>query len=62
MNQYNPLAVSEKLQTDPSLSTLFEILRGYGEIPAAMWLKGGQECSLTFAEMTRRADDYAACH
>ena len=61
MNQYNPLAVSEKLQADPSLSTLFEILRGYGEIPAAMWLKGGQECSLTFAEMTRRADDYAAC-
>ena len=61
MSNYNPLAVSARLQADPSLPTLFEILRSYGDIPAARWLKAGQECSLTFAEMTRRADDYAAC-
>ena len=61
MSSYNPLAVSARLKADPSLPTLFEILRSYGDIPAARWLKGSQECSLTFAEMTRRADDYAAC-
>ena len=61
MSNYDPLAVSARLEADPSLPTLFEILRGYGDVPAAKWLKGQQECSLTFAEMTRRSDDYAAC-
>ncbi len=61
MSNYDALAASARLQADKSLNTLFQVIRDYGDIPAARWLKGEQECSLTFAEMTRRADDYAAC-
>ncbi len=61
MSKYDVLAVSTRLEADKSLDTLFSVLREYGDVPAAMWLKGEQECSWTFAEMTRRADDFAAC-
>ena len=61
MSTYDVPGVTAKLEADPTLATLFEILRGYGDIPAAKWLKGDQEQSWTYSEMTRRADDYAAC-
>ena len=61
MSHMDALSVSERLQADKTLSTLFDILRDYGDAPAAFWLKGDQELSLSYAEMTRRADDYASC-
>ncbi len=61
MSNYDALGVSARLEADKTLDTLFSVLREYGDVPAACWLKGEQECSWTFAEMTRRADDYAAC-
>ena len=60
MSNYDALAVSARLQADRSLETLFQILRDYDDILAAQWLKGDQILSLTYREMTRRADDYAA--
>ena len=61
MSNLDALSVCERLEADKTLSTLFDIMRDYGDAPAAFWLKGEQELSCTFAEMTRRADDYAAC-
>jgi len=61
MNNYDALGRSARLEADKTLASLFDMLREYGDVPAAQWLKGEQEFSLTYAEMTRRADDYAAC-
>ena len=61
MSQDITLKASQRLEADKTLAALFEILRGYGDIPASLWLKGDQEQSRTYNEMTRRADDYAAC-
>ena len=61
MSHMDALSVSERLKADKTLSALFDILRDYGDAPAAYWLKGEQELSLSYAEMTRRADDYASC-
>ena len=61
MSQDITLQACERLKADKTLATLFEILRGYGDTPASLWLKGEQELSCTFAEMAHRADDYAAC-
>ena len=61
MSNLDALSVCERLEADKSLATLFDILRDYGDAPAAMWLKGEQELSCTYAEMALRADDYAAC-
>ena len=61
MSQNVTLTVSERLKADKSLATLFEILREYGDTPASLWLRGEQELTRTYNEMTRRADDYAAC-
>ncbi len=61
MSNFDALSVCAKLEADKTLSTLFGILKDYGDAPAALWLKGEQELSCTYAEMTHRADDYAAC-
>ena len=61
MSHMDALSVSERLKADKTLSTLFDILRSYGDAPSAFWLKGEEELSLSYAEMTRRADDYASC-
>ena len=61
MSNLDALSVCERLEADKSLATLFDILRDYGDAPAALWLKGEQELSCTYAEMALRADDYAAC-
>ncbi len=61
MMKFDALDVSAKLEADKTLASLFEVLRAYGDTPAARWLRGEEEHSLTYAEMTRRADDYAAC-
>ena len=53
--------VSARLASDKTFATLFDILRDYGDLPASVWLKGEQEHTRTYAEVTRRADDYAAC-
>ncbi len=61
MSQMDTLSVSARLQADKSLSTFFDIMREYGDTTAAEWLKGEEEHSLSYAEITRRADDFAAC-
>ena len=61
MSNCDVLSVCARLEADKTLATLFEILREYGDAPAALWLKGEQELSSTYAELTRRAADYAAC-
>ncbi len=61
MSNCDALSVCTRLEADKTLATLFDILRDYEDTPAALWLKGEQELSCTYAEMTRRADDYAAC-
>ena len=61
MSNCDALSVCAKLEAEKNLSTLFDIMRDYGDAPAALWLKGEQELSCTYAEMTSRADDYAAC-
>ena len=60
MSNCDALSVCARLEADKTLGTLFDILRDYGDAPASFWLKGEQENSRTYAEMTRRADDYAA--
>ena len=61
MSKMDAMSVCARLEADKTLATLFDILRDYGETPAALWLKGEQELSCSYAEMTRRADDFAAC-
>ena len=61
MSNLDAQSVCARLEADKTLSTLFDILRDYEDAPAALWLKGEQELSCTYSEMTRRADDYAAC-
>ena len=61
MSKIDALSVCERLENEKTLATLFDILRDYEDAPAALWLKGEQELSCTYAEMARRADDYAAC-
>jgi len=60
MSNMDAQAVSARLEADKSLANLFNILRDYGDTPASCWLKGDQERTRTYAEITRRADDYAA--
>ena len=61
MPNQDALSVSARLEADKTFATLFDILRDYGDTPASLWLKGDQEMMRTYAEWTRRADDYAAC-
>ena len=61
MSNHDALSVCARLEADKSLANLFNIMRDYGDTPASLWLKGDQEQTRTFAELTRRADDYAAC-
>ena len=61
MRNMDALSVSARLEANKTLDELFSILRDYGELPAALWLNGDQEMSRSYAEMARRADDYAAC-
>ena len=60
MSNCDALSICARLEADKTLGTLFDILRDYGDAPASFWLKGEQENSRTYAEMTHRADDYAA--
>ena len=52
--------VSSRLEADKQFSALFDVMREYGDTPAAVWLKGDEELSLSYKEMIRRADDFAA--
>ena len=61
MSNFDALSVCARLGADKTLATLFDIMRDYGDAPAALWLKGEQELSCTFSEMACRSDDYAAC-
>ena len=61
MGNLDALSVCERLENEKTLDNLFDIMRDYGDAPAALWLNGEQELSCTFAEMAHRADDYAAC-
>lgn len=54
------LQVTARLEQDKRLPVLFDIIRDYGDTRCAVWLKGEEELSLSYAEMVRRADDYAA--
>ena len=61
MSNLDAQSVCSRLEADQTLATLFDILRDYGEAPAAYWLEGEQERTRSYAEMALRADDYAAC-
>ena len=60
MSNMDILQVSARLEADKRLSTLFDIMRDYGDTPAALWLKEDKEFSRSYKEITRRADDLAA--
>ena len=60
MSNTDILQVCARLEGDKSFAGLFDILRDYGDTLSAVWLKGDKELSLSYAEMTRRADDFAA--
>ena len=45
MSNLDALSVCKRLEADKTLATLFDILRDYGDAPAALWLKGEQELS-----------------
>ena len=60
MSNMDLLQVTARLESDKRLPALFDIIRDYGETPCAVWLKGEEELSLSYGEMARRADDYAA--
>ena len=60
MSNMDLLQVTARLESDKRLPALFDIIRDYGDTPCAVWLKGEEELSLSYAEMARRADDYAA--
>ena len=57
MSNFDALSVCARLGADKTLATLFDIMRDYGDAPAALWLKGEQELSCTFSEMACRSDD-----
>ena len=59
MSNTGILQVCARLDADKQWCTFFDILRDYGDTLSAVWLKGEKELSLSFAEMTRRADDLA---
>ena len=61
MSNCDLLSVSAKLEANKSFETIFNIMREYGDLTASVWLQGEQELKRTYAELTRRADDYAAC-
>ncbi|MCQ2457799.1 MAG: aminotransferase class I/II-fold pyridoxal phosphate-dependent enzyme [Clostridia bacterium] len=60
MNPFNVTENRRILSENPNTGTLFNIMRAYGDTPAALWLENGEERSMSFAGMTARADDYAA--
>ena len=61
MSNCDLLSVSAKLEANKSFETIFNIMREYGDLTASVWLQGEQELKRTYAELTCRADDYAAC-
>ncbi len=61
MGYYDISKVTARLRADKSLQTLFSIMTEYQDELAARWLEGDQERSMTYAEMTSRADTCAAC-
>ena len=60
MSRHDVSAVTRRLRENKTLDTLFSVMRGYGEEPAARWLEGEEERAYTFAEMCGRADGCAA--
>ena len=60
MSNMDLLQATARLESDKRLPALFDIIRDYGDTPCSVWLKGEEELSLSYAEMARRSDDYAA--
>ncbi len=50
----------DALRGDMSLSNLFSLTCSWGNTPAALYLKDGQEVSVTFSEYERQTHDWAA--
>ena len=48
MSNMDILQVSARLEADKRLSTLFDIMRDYGNSPAAFWLKEDKEFSRSY--------------
>ncbi|NLI22698.1 MAG: aminotransferase class I/II-fold pyridoxal phosphate-dependent enzyme [Clostridiales bacterium] len=61
MAQHDVLRISNALRADMRLKTLYELICGYGDEVAALWLENGEEKSLTFTDYARQTRAYAAC-
>ncbi len=61
MRKKNPILMrSEALRKDMSLSKLFELTCSSKDVPAALYLKDGQEVAITFTQYEKKAKAYAA--
>ena len=60
MSQTDLMQATARLENDKRLPALFDLIRDYGDVPCGVWLKGEEKLSMSYAEMARRADDYAA--
>ena len=60
MSNKDTLTVTARIAADKTFAALFDTIREHGDAKAAYWLKGEEELSLSYAEMARRSDDYAA--
>ena len=60
MSNMDAMSVSTRIAADKTFAALFDTIRDHGDAPAAFWLKGEEEFSMTYAEMCRRSDDFAA--
>ena len=60
MSNKDTLTVTARIAADKTFAALFDTIREHGDAPAAYWLKGEEELSMTYAEMCRRADDFAS--
>ncbi len=60
MAEYDIAGHSNALRADQTLQTLYQIIIGYGNQEAAVWLENGAEKTLTFTDYERMTRNYAA--
>ena len=60
MAQHDIVRLSSTLRADMRLKTLYDLICGYGDEEAAVWLENGKEQTLTFSDYARITRNYAA--
>jgi len=58
--KYDILRDCALLEKNKSFSNLFDIICSHSDIPAAIWLENDEEKSLTFSQLSKLSDNYAA--